>query len=54
MSTIPKYYQMGTKYRVQHVQCVSKFEHEEMKTAEVTDYTNQKPPKHFRWIKFKF
>ena len=38
-----------------HLQCVNnhyaKFEYKEMKTVGVTDYTNQTPPKHFRWKK---
>ena len=29
-----------------------KFEYDGMKTAGATDYTNQTPPKHFRWIKY--
>ena len=28
-----------------------KFEYKEMKTAQVTDYTNQTPPRHFGWKK---
>ena len=30
-----------------------KFENEGMKTAGVTDYTNQTHPKHFGWIKYR-
>ena len=47
---------MCTKYRVHKCSLSEqshhiKFEYEGMKTAGVTDYTNQTPPKHFGWIK---
>ena len=52
---IIKYYSNLQKIGDAYLQCANnhyaKFEYKGMKTTGATDYTNQTPPKHFRWKK---